>query len=212
MDEFMAEEESFIANKDDYLKMGMNIATRTKSPGMKKFIYKTRDDGLYLLDISTIDQRIKAAANMIAGYVQKDIIVTASRLYAVTAAEKFAELVGARFIKGRVAPGIFTNPHKEGFTEPKLIVISDTRNERQAVREASMVNIPIIALCDTDNSTKFMDLIVPVNNRGRKALAFTYYLLAREVLKDRGEIKGNEEFKSTEEDFEAKLEDRMAVH
>ncbi len=204
----MAEEESFITNKDDYLKMGMNIATRTKSPGMKKFIYKTREDGLYLLDLKTIDERLKAAANMIAKYDPKEVIVTASRLYALTAVEKFTQMIGARFIKGRVAPGIFTNPHKEGFTEPKLVVISDTRNEKQAVREASTVNIPIIALCDTDNSTKFVDLVVPVNNRGRKALAFAYFLLTREVLKARGDIKSNEEFKATEEEFEAKLEDK----
>ncbi len=201
-----------MTDKEDYLKMGMNIATRTKSPGMKKFIYKTREDGLYLLDLKTIDERIKVAADMIARYDPKDIIVTVSRLYAITAGEKFAEMIGARFIKGRVAPGIFTNPHKEGFTEPKLIIISDTRNEKQAVREASIVNIPIIALCDTDNSTKFVDLIMPVNNRGRKALAFTYYLLARETLKARGDIKSNEEFKSMPDEFEAKLEDnKMAA-
>ncbi|MEM3227936.1 MAG: 30S ribosomal protein S2 [Candidatus Micrarchaeaceae archaeon] len=204
----MAEEakEETIMNKEDYLKVGINIATRTKSPGMKKFIYRTRDDGLYLLDLDTIDSRLGAAARMIASYEPKDIVVTASRLYAITPAEKFSEIIGAKFLAGRVAPGIFTNPHKNGFMEPKLILISDTRNEKQAVREASMINIPIIALCDTDNFTKFVDLIVPANNRGRRSLAFIYYTLAREVLKARGELKSNEEFKYTVDDFGAKIE------
>jgi len=204
----MAEEKEMIANREDYLKVGINIATRTKSAGMKKFIYKTRDDGLYLLDLDTIDSRIGAAAKMIASYDPKDVVITASRLYAITPAEKFAGIIGARFLKGRLAPGIFTNPHKSGFTEPKLIMISDTRNEKQAVREASMINIPVIALCDTDNSTKFVDLIIPANNRGRRSLAFIYYLLSREVLKAKVEIKGNDEFKYAVDDFEAKLEDR----
>ena len=90
--------------------------------------------------------------------------------------------------------------------EPKLILISDSRNEKQAIKEASKVNMPIIALSDTDNSTKFIDLVIPVNNRGRRSLAFVYYLLAREVLKERGTIKSNEEFNYTITDFEAKMD------
>jgi small subunit ribosomal protein S2 len=66
--------------------------------------------------------------------------------------------------------------------------------------------MPIIALSDTDNSTKFIDLVIPANNRGRRSLAFIYYLLAREVLKARGTIKSNEEFAHTIGDFEAKID------
>jgi small subunit ribosomal protein S2 len=199
-------EEAFMANQNDYLEAGIHIATKVKTPGMKKFIYKVRDDGLYLLDLKTIDSRINVAASMVARYDPKDIIVTASRIYAIPAAEKFAEAINAKFIRGRVTPGIFTNPLRENFTEPKLIFISDSRNEKQAVKEASKIGIPIIALSDTDNITKFIDLIVPVNNRGRRSLAFVYYLLAREVLKKRGTIKSNEEFAYKVDDFEAKVE------
>ncbi len=196
----------FLVNQNDYLEVGIHIATKVKSAGMKRFIYKVREDGLYLLDLKTIDTKIRVAANMIAMYDPKDVVVTASRIYAIVAAEKFAEIIGAKFIKGRVTPGIFTNPHRGDYMEAKLIMISDSRNEKQAIKEASMKNIPIVALSDTDNSTKFVDLILPVNNRGRRSLAFTYYLLAREVLKARGAIKGNDEFTHKLDDFEAKSE------
>ena len=199
-------EEQLLANQNDYLESGVHIATKVKSPGMKQFIYKVREDGLYLLDLKTIDTRIRTAAEMISRYDPKEIVVTASRIYAIVAAEKFSEAISARFVKGRVTPGVFTNPYREDFSEPKLIVISDSRNEKQAVKEASKVNMPIIALCDTDNSTKFIDLVMPVNNRGRKSLAFVYYLLAREVLMKRGAIKSYEEFQFKLEDFEAKIE------
>ena len=199
-------EEQLLANQNDYLESGVHIATKVKSPGMKQFIYKVREDGLYLLDLKTIDTRIRTAAEMISRYDPKEIVVTASRIYAIVAAEKFSEAISARFIKGRVTPGVFTNPYREDFSEPKLIVISDSRNEKQALKEASKVNMPIIALCDTDNSTKFIDLVVPVNNRGRKSLAFVYYLLAREVLMKRGAIKSYEEFQFKLDDFEAKIE------
>ncbi|MCL5262223.1 MAG: 30S ribosomal protein S2 [Candidatus Marsarchaeota archaeon] len=206
----MAEEE-FIANQNDYLEAGIHIATKVKSPGMERFIYKVRDDGLYLLDLATINSRIKIAASMIARYDPKDVIVTASRIYAIAAAEKFAEIIRVKFIRGRVTPGIFTNPLREDFTEPKLLLISDSRNEKQAVKEASKVGIPIVGLSDTDNSTKFIDLIIPANNRGRRSLAFIYFLLAREVLRQRGEIKSNEEFKYQVGDFELKSDSRQPM-
>ncbi len=199
-------EEQLLANQNEYLEAGIHIATKVKSPGMKKFIYRVREDGLYLLDLKTIDNRIKVAATMIARYKPQDVVVTASRIYAIVAAQKFAEIINARFIKGRVTPGVFTNPNREDFMEPKLILISDSRNEKQAIKEASKVDMPIIALSDTDNSTKFIDLIIPSNNRGRRSLAFIYYLLARESMKARGDIKSNEEFKYSVGDFEAKMD------
>lgn len=199
-------DEELLANQNDYLEAGVHIATKTRSPGMRRFIYKVREDGLYLLDLKTIDTRIKMAAKMIASYEARKIVVTASRIYAIVAAQKFAEIIDAKFIKGRVTPGIFTNPNREGFMEPTLIIISDSRNEKQAIKEASKVNVPILALSDTDNSTKFIDLIIPVNNRGRRSLAFIYYTLAREVLKARGTISSNEEFKYSMQDFEAKMD------
>ncbi len=205
----MEEEQQLLANQNDYLEAGIHIATKMRSPGMKKFVYKVRDDGLYLLDLKTIDTRVRIAAKMIAAYAPKDVVVTASRIYAIVAAEKFAELIGAKFMKGRVTPGVFTNPNRQDFIEPKLIVISDSRNEKQAVNEASKVNMPIVALSDTDNSTKFIDLVIPSNNRGRKSLAFLYFLLAREVLKERGEVKSASEFNHTIGEFEAKVETKQ---
>ncbi len=198
--------EELLVNQNEYLEEGIHIATKIKAQGMAKFIYKVREDGLYLLDIGTIDSRIKIAAKMVSRYDPSKIIVTASRTYAIYAAEKFAGIIGANFIKGRVDPGIFTNPNKKGFMEPALLFISDSRNEKQAINEASNTNIPIMALSDTDNATKFIDLIIPSNNRGRRSLAFVYFLLTREVFKNRGTIKTNEEFQYRIDDFEAKIE------
>ena len=208
----MTEESATLADQNDYLSAGIHIGTRTQSPGMKRFIYKIRGDGLYRLDIKTIEKRIKVATATMALYKPEDIVVTASRVYAIAAAEKFAEIIKAKFIKGRVNPGIFTNPNREGFMEPKVILISDSRNEKQAIKEASKINIPIIAVTDTDNSTKFVDLVIPANNRGRKSLAFVYFLLAREFQKSAGIIKENAEFQYKIEDFEAKADESKQHH
>ena len=190
----------------EYLEVGVHIGTKVKTPGMKRFIYKVREDGLYLLDLATIDKRIKLAAKMLARYEPKEIVLTASRIYAITAATKFAEITGAKILTGRVMPGILTNPNREDYMEPELMLISDNRNEKQALKEANKTNIPVIALCDTDNWIKFVDLIIPCNNKGRRSLSLIYFLLAREFLKEKGLIKSNEEFNYKISDFEAKAE------
>ena len=202
----MTNENELLVDNAEFLEVGIHIGTKTKSPGMKQFIYKIREDGLYLLNLETINQRIKDAARMLARYEPKDIVVTASRIYAIAAASKFAEIVNAKFMQGRVIPGIFTNSNRSDYMEPGIILISDTRNERQAIREASKTSIPVISLCDTDNWIKFVDLIIPCNNKGRRSLALVYFLLAREYMKEKGLIKTNEEFAYKISDFEAKVE------
>ncbi|MDE1855826.1 MAG: 30S ribosomal protein S2 [Candidatus Micrarchaeota archaeon] len=189
-----------------YQEVGIHIGTKIKSPGMKQFISRAREDGLYLFNLSLIDERIKVAAKMLAKYEPKDIVLTAARIYPRAAASKFAEITGAKFMEGRVMPGVFTNPNRTDYTEPGIILMSDTRNERQAIREASKTSIPVIALCDTDNWIKFVDLIIPCNNKGRRSLSLIYFLLAREFMKEKGAIKSDEEFKYKVSDFEAKVE------
>ncbi len=198
--------DELLVDQSVYLEAGVHIGTKVKTPGMKRFIYKVREDGLYLLDLPEIDKRIRIAAKMLARYDEKEIIVTASRIYAIAAASKFAEITKTKLISGRIMPGIFTNPNREDFIEPSVLLVSDTRNEKQAIKEASKTNIPVIALSDTDNWIKFVDLVIPCNNKGRRSLAVIYYLLAREFLKEKGIIKSNEEFNYKVSDFEAKVE------
>ncbi|MEM0094628.1 MAG: 30S ribosomal protein S2 [Candidatus Micrarchaeaceae archaeon] len=199
-------ENELLVDQNLYLEAGVHIGTKIKTPSMKRFIYKVREDGLYLLNLQTIDERIRLAARMLAKYEPNEIVVTASRVYAIAAASKFAEITKARFIGGRVLPGIFTNQYRDDYSEPSILFVNDTRNERQAIREANKTNIPVVALCDTDNWVKYVDLIVPCNNKGRKSLAIIYYLISREFLKEKGLIKSNEEFNYKIQDFEAKAE------
>ncbi|MDE1761768.1 MAG: 30S ribosomal protein S2 [Candidatus Micrarchaeota archaeon] len=202
----MTEEKQLLADNAEFLEVGIHIGTKAKSPGMKQFIYKIREDGLYLLNLETINERISTAAKMLARYESKDIVVTASRIYAISAASKFAEITGAKFMPGRVMPGVFTNSNRGDYTEPEILLVSDSRNERQAIREASKTSIPVVALSDTDNWIKFVDMIIPCNNKGRRSLALVYFLLAREFMKEKGLIKSNEEFAYKISDFEAKVE------
>ena len=205
MDGEEAEKERLI-NMKEYQEAGVQIGARIRTPKMSRFITKRWKEDLYLLDLDATEERIRHAAKLLALYDQKDVVLTASRIYAIAPARKFAEVTGTKVMTGRVMPGVFTNPNRNDFVEPEIVLISDTRNERQAVKEASKINVPVIALCDTDNWMKFVDLVIPCNNKGRKSLALIYYLLAREYMKEKGLIKSNAEFTYNISDFEAKIE------
>ncbi|WP_276272253.1 30S ribosomal protein S2 [Haloarcula litorea] len=171
---------------DDYLGAGVHIGTQQKTQDMERFIHRVRDDGLYVLDVSMTDQRIRTAADFLANYDPEQILVASSRQYGRFPAEKFADAVGARARTGRFIPGTLTNPDYDGYIEPDVVVVTDPIGDSQAVKEAITVGIPVIAMCDSNNTTSNVDLVVPTNNKGRKALSVVYWLLANETLDRRG--------------------------
>ena len=171
---------------EDYLAAGVHIGTQQKTESMERFIHRVRTDGLYVLDVSTTDRRIRTAASFLANYSPEQILVASSRQYGRFPAEKFADAVGARARTGRFIPGTLTNPDYDGYIEPDVVVVTDPIGDAQAVKEAITVGIPVIAMCDSNNQTANVDLVVPTNNKGRKALSVVYWLLANETLDRRG--------------------------
>ncbi|WP_247001283.1 30S ribosomal protein S2 [Halosolutus gelatinilyticus] len=186
-DDVMSDEEAdLLIPVEDYLGAGVHIGTQQKTEDMERFIHRVRTDGLYVLDVSKTDQRIRTAADFLSNYTPEQILVTSSRQYGRFPAEKFAEAVGARARTGRFIPGTLTNPKYDGYIEPDVVVVTDPIGDAQAVKEAITVGIPVIAMCDSNNQTSNVDLVVPTNNKGRKALSVVYWLLANEVLDRRG--------------------------
>ena len=188
------EKSSYLIPQEKYLETGIHIGTRFKTSDMKKFIFKMRDDGLYILDLRKIDERVREAAKIIGKYKPEEVLVVASRLYSGNAAEKFSKLTGVGLLKGRFVPGTMTNVNLPNFKEPKLLIVCDPKGEWEAIREAAMTGVPVVALCDTDNNTAFVDWIVPANNKGRRSLAVVFYLLSRELMMGQGKIKSYDEF------------------
>ncbi len=199
------EEKKLLVPEEMYISCGAEIGTQQKTAHMKPFIARVRNDGLYLINIEETDKRIRAAAKLLARYEPEKVMVAAVRHYARKPITKLAEACGFIAQPGRFLPGTLTNPLCGNYHEVDILLVNDPIGDKQAMAEAIKVGIPIVALCDTNNETRYVDLVIPVNNKGRKALALTYWLLAREILKARGEIKSDEDFKYSVEDFEAEL-------
>jgi len=194
-------EYEYLIPPDEYLAAGVHIGTQIRTGDMKRFIYKVRPDGLYVLDIKKLDERIRIAGKFLARFDPAKILVVSARQYGQKPVMMFAKAVGCDYVIGRFIPGTLTNPMLKEYREPDVVIVTDPAIDRQAVEEATRVGIPVVALCDTNNSTANVDLVIPTNNKGRKALALVYWLLAKEVLKNRGV----EEFPYSSSDFEAEL-------
>ena len=200
-----AEAKNLLIDEDTFLTCGVHIGTKQKSKDMEPYVYKVRDDGLRILNVNLTSEKITEAANFLKDYESKDVLVVSARQYGWKPAKKFADACGFTCIAGRFTPGRLTNPEMRFFIEPKIIVLTDPAADAQAFREAVNIDIPVIAMCDSNNLTTDIDIIVPGNNKGRRSLALIYWLMAREILRMKGELTADGELEETIDDFEAPL-------
>jgi small subunit ribosomal protein S2 len=201
----VTDSDELLLPRDTLLSAGIHIGTRMKTRDMEPFIYRVRPDGLFVLDVKKTDDRIRVAGRFLSRFEPSKVAVAATRLYAHEPVKKFCEVTGATPLIGRFIPGMLSNPQYPNRVDPEIIVVSDPRADAQAVKEASDVGIPIVALCSTDNEFAGVDFVIPTNNKGRRALAIIFWLLSRQVLRERGELPADQNPKVTIEDFEAKI-------
>jgi len=215
-DEVMAEQQAIPSDGQDirpgellvpeeiYLTSGVHIGTQQKSASMRRFVHKVRFDGLHVLDVRETDRRIRLAAKFLAHYPADKILVVSQRQYGQKPVRVFAKTVGAVSFAERFVPGCLTNPSLVEYYEPKVLFVTDPATDQQALSEAVSIGIPVVGLCDVNNETRDVDLVIPANNKGRVALATVYWLVAREVLRARA--GGAElEYPLSIEDFQAAL-------
>ncbi len=203
-----------LINKDEerkqlYLSCGIHIGTKLLTGDARRFIYRQTNYGLYVIDLTQTDQRLQIAAKFLSKYVEEGsdrVIVTSVRRYGKEPVKKFCEVLGCRGITTRFIPGSLTNPIIEKYIkDASVVVIVDPHADKVILREAKLARIPIISLFDTDDTLTGIDLAVPANNRGKKALGLAFWLLARQILLELGKISSEDEFSYTLEEFTSKI-------
>ena len=188
---------SELSSKDKDIQLlitaGCHLGSKRVTKQMKRYVYKCREDGVYIFNVEKIYEKIQVAARVIASIPESDTVISVSgRPAGQRAVYKFGQFTKSHAVAGRWTPGMLTNQITKKFIEPRLLIVTDPRQDYNALVESSYVNIPVIAICNTDNNLTYVDCAIPCNNRQKRALAMIYWLLTKEVLKLKGEIQGDE--------------------
>ncbi|KAJ9442103.1 40S ribosomal protein SA [Diplonema papillatum] len=171
------------------LACNVHVGTRNLSSAMDRYSCGRHKDGVHLINLHMTWEKLMLAARCIVAIENpEDVVAISAREYGQRAVLKFATYTGAQSMAGRFCPGSFTNQLQKKFMQPRLIIVTDPRTDHQAISEAAYVNIPIIALCDTDSPLERVDLAIPCNNRNKHSIGMMYWLLAREVQRMRSAI------------------------
>jgi len=180
------EKDSLSVPVEIYVKAGVHLGTRAIMPGMREYVYKRKGDGIAVLNTKKIDERIKAAALFLSKFDGKDIMACCRKEVGYKAIEAFGKATNARVFK-KYPAGLITNPSLNDFFEPKVLLVVDPWYDGNAIKDAVKIRIPTIALCDTNNTTEYIDLIVPCNNKTSKSIGTVLYLIAKQYLEAKGE-------------------------
>ena len=149
---------------------------------------KQEGTGLYLINLDETNRRFSTVSNFLSKFKPENILVVSARQYGQRPARRFAQAIGARHIVGRFIPGTLTNPRLPSYIEPEVIIVTDPQADQQALSEAVNTGLPVVGICDANTTLRFVDLVLPANNKGRRSLALVYWLLAREVVKAQGRV------------------------
>lgn len=194
-----AEQEAAVL--EQLVRYNVHVGSRIKVKHMEPFIFKMRYDGVYLFDVKKILDRLNLAAKLITYYPPDSIVAVSTHVFGMKAVEKFAELTGGKAIAGKMRAGMFTNRTLKDYFEPSLVIVSDPRYDVQALEEARVARVPVIAMCSSDNTYSNVDLVIPMNNRSRTSLPYAFWYLTRRVLEERGQLTADFDAVVKPEDF-----------
>jgi small subunit ribosomal protein S2 len=195
--EVSEKKETILTSLDDYIKTAAYLGTKVITPTMRKYVYRRRLDGLAILNTNLVDKKLKDAIDFVCQFKPEDFIVVCKREAGWRAVKMFSELTGVRVFTKKYPAGVLTNTVLPNFFETKMMMICDPWLDKNALNDAKRVRIPVVGVCDTNNNTFDIDVLVIANNKSNKSLGLIFWLLSKEYCKAHKidkKIPGLEEF------------------
>lgn len=176
-------EETILTSLEDYIKTASYLGTKVITPTMRRYVYRRRLDGLAILNTNLVDSKLKDAIDFIVKFKPEEWTLVCKREAGWRAAKMFSELTGVRTFTKKYPAGIITNIVLPNFFETKMMMVCDPWLDKNALKDAQIVQIPVVGICDTNNNTADIDVVVISNNKSNKSLGLIFWLLSREYMK-----------------------------
>jgi len=177
------DDQTILTSLEDYIKTASYLGTKVITPTMRKYVYRRRLDGLAILNTLLVDKKLAEGIEFIKQFKPNEWILVCKRDSGWRAARMFGELTGVRTFTKKYPSGILTNTILDNFIETKMILICDPWMDKNALADAKKIRIPVIGICDTNNHTTDIDVVMIGNNKSNKSLGLFFLLIAREYMK-----------------------------
>jgi len=177
-------DETVLTPLEDYIKTASYLGTKVITPTMREYVYRRRLDGLAILNTLLVDKKLADGIDFIKQYKPDEWTLACKREAGWRAAKMFSELTGVRLFTKKYPAGVLTNTMLENFIETDMIMICDPWLDKNALADAQKVRIPVVGICDTNNHTADVDVVIIGNNKSNKSLGLFFWLMAREYMKE----------------------------
>lgn len=177
------EDQTVLTALEDYIKTASYLGTKVITPTMRKYVYRRRLDGLAILNTLLVDKKLVDGINFIKQFKPDEWTLVCKREAGWRAAKMFSELTGVKVFTKKYPSGILTNTMLDNFLETKMVMICDPWLDKNALADARNIRIPVAGICDTNNHTADIDVVMIGNNKSNKSLGLFFWLMAREYMK-----------------------------
>ena len=148
---------------------------------MAEYIFTERN-GIYIIDLQKTVKKVEEAYYFVRDIAAsgEDILFVGTKKQAQDSIKEEAERVGMYYVNARWLGGI-----KDMKKLPGAMFIVDPRKEKIAIAEAKKLNIPVVAIVDTNCDPDEVDYVIPGNDDAIRAVKLIASTMANAIIEGR---------------------------